>query len=184
MDSQAIIERINQDVKDKTLLVRFYNLQNGVDLWIDGLCWSCYDFDMKDYLREELGIELWDMKLSYDVLKSDDDFINRTSFVKGQTGLLFSKDKYDEVNQLINANYSQSAIEAAFEFGISADNFENAYKGYHENFVSFATGMFDELCLHEIPEEYREFIDYEKYAESLEQQYYFSNGHVFDATIG
>lgn len=180
MDSQAIIDRIKQDVKDKTLLVRFYNLQNGVDLWIDVLCWRCYDFDMKAYLREELGIELWDMKLSYEVLKSDEDFYNTHCFYKG----VFDTKKYDEIQQLLaGTSLTEEAISAGLDSGIELDNLENALEasGY-KDFLSFATDRFKELYFYEIPESVQKFIDFEAYADSIEQDYYFSDGFVFDAT--
>lgn len=176
MDSQAVIDTLNRDVKDKTLLIRIYNLQNGTDVWIDGLSWRLYDFDLVDYFKEEFGIE-FDDSLSFDVLKSDNDFINEVCF-----GKAFKQQVYDDVNGLL-VNYSDDAIREGFSFGVPADKFDEAYKGHHVNFVSFATGIFDEIELPELPERYRDWIDYEKYAESLEQQYYFSNGHVFDATF-
>lgn len=177
MDSQAIIDTLNRDVKDKTLLIRLYNLQNGVDVWIDGLCWRNYDFDLVDYFKEEFGIEI-DKPLTFDVLKSDDDFLNEMCFDKGR----FNQGVYDDVNSLIDT-YSEGAIREGLAYGVPADKFEEAYKGEHMNFVSFATGVFDDLERPELPERYRDWIDYEKYAESLEQQYYFANGHVFDATF-
>lgn len=175
MDSQIIIDQLNREVKDKTLLIRLYNLQNGTDIWIDGLCWRLYDFDLVDYFKEEFGIEI-DLPLSFDVLKSDNDFINEVCFGKG-----FNQQVYDDVNGLL-VDYSEDAIREGLDLGVSAENFAEAYKGHYANFISFATGIFDELERPELPERYRDWIDYEKYAECLEQQYYFANGHVFDAT--
>lgn len=180
MDSQAIIDRITQDVKDKTLLVRFYNLQNGVDLWIDALCWRCYDFDMQDYLRNEFGIELWHMKLSYEVLKSDEDFYNEHCFYKG----VFNTKRYDEIQELLaGTSLTEAAIAAGLGSGIELDNIENAMEGSgYTDFLAYATERFKELYFSEIPECVRPFIDFEAYADSIEQDYYFSNGFVFDAT--
>lgn len=177
MDSQAIIDTLSRDVKDKTLLIRLYNLQNGVDVWIDGLCWRNYDFDLADYFKEELGIEI-DEQLTFDVLQSDNDFLNEMCFNKG----VFRQGVYDDVNSLIDT-YSEGAIREGINYGVPAESFEDVYRGEHENFISFATSMFDDLEMSEVPERYRDWIDYEKYAESLEQQYYFANGHVFDATF-
>lgn len=180
MDSQAIIDRINSDVKDKTLLVRFFNLQNGVDLWIDALCWRCYDFDMKTYLREEFGIELWDMKLSYDVLKSDEDFYNIYCFSSG----VFSTKRFNDIQELLaDSSLSLECIEAGLDNGIELDNIENALEasGY-KDFQTFATERFKELYFSEIPESVQKFIDFDAYADSIEQDYYFANGYVFDAT--
>lgn len=179
MDSQAIIDRINQDVKDKTLLVRFFNLQNGVDLWIDALCWRCYDFDMKEYLKEEFGIELWDMKLSYNVLKSDEDFINTHCFYKG----VFDIIKYDEIQELLaDTSLSEECIAAGLDNGLELSDIEDLLEGEYRDFLTFAKQHFKDLYEYEIPYCVRPFIDYEAYADSIEQDYYFSNGFVFDAT--
>ncbi|XAO43521.1 putative antirestriction protein [Aeromonas phage phiA050] len=179
MDSQAIIDRITQDVKDKTLLVRFFNLQNGVDLWIDALCWRCYDFDMKVYLKGEFGIELWDMKLSYNVLKSDEDFINSHCFYKG----VFDTSKYNEIQELLaDTSLSQECIAAGLDSGLELNKIEDLLEGEYKDFLAFATQRFNDLYGDEIPDCVRPFIDYEAYADSIEQDYYFTDGYVFDAT--
>lgn len=183
MDSQAIIDRINQDVKDKTLLVRFFNLQNGVDLWIDALCWRCYDFDMEEYLKEEFGIELWDMKLSYNVLKSDEDFINSHCFYKG----VFDTSKYDEIQELLaDTSLSEECIAAGLNNGLELSEIEDLLEGEYWDFLTFAkqrfNDLYEDLYGDEIPNWVRPFIDYEAYADSIEQDYYFTDGYVFDAT--
>ena len=178
MDAQTIIEQLQRDVKDKTLLVRFYNIHNGTDLWIDGLCWRNYDFDMEDYLHEEFGIEL-EGNLTFDVMDALEDSVKKHCFNKKG---LFSQTDYDNLQYAL-AEVDEDVVDAAVQMGIPlASICADMYRGRHKDFVSFATDMFDELNLHEIPEQFRGFIDYEKVAESYEQQYYFCNGHVFDAT--
>ena len=157
MDAQTIIEQLQRDVKDKTLLVRFYNLHNGTDLWIDGLCWRNYDFEMD----------------------ASEDSVKKHCFNKKG---LFSQTDYDNLQYAL-AEVDEDVVDAAVQMGIPLTSIcAEMYEGRHTNFVSFATGLFDDVSLHEIPEQFRKFIDYEKVAESYEQQYYFCNGHVFDAT--
>lgn len=178
MDAQSIIETLQRDVKDKTLLVRFYNLKNGADIWIDGLCWAMYDFDMKDYLHEEFGIEL-EGDMTFDVMDADSDFIQRTCFNKG----VFSLSTYEKINEAL-VTHSEEAIEAALVFSINLDVIEDAYCGKYSSFVAFCEQRFNELDLPNIPQDYHKFIDYEKVADDWEQYYHYHEGHVFDATVG
>lgn len=178
MDSQVIIETLQRDVKDKTILVRFYNLKNGTDIWIDGLCWRLYDYNMKDYFHEEFGIEI-EGAMNFDVMDTNDEMVRRHCF---NSNNLFSITNHDNLNFALN-EVSGEVINAAVDMGIPLDKINaDIYRGEWKDFTAFATNLFNELELPELPERYREWIDYEKYAESLEQQYYFCNGHVFDAT--
>lgn len=178
MDAQTIIEQLQRDVRDKTLLVRFYNIHNGTDLWIDGLCWRNYDFDMVDYLHEEFGIEL-EGNMTFDVMDADNDFIKEHCFnAKG----LFSRTNYDEINSAL-CEFDEDVISSAIAMGIPVSSINSdMYRGKYKDFVSFVEETFAELELYNIPEPYRKYIDYERVAEDWEQQYYFANGHVFDAT--
>ena len=186
MDAQSVIDQLKRDVKDKTLLVRFYNLKNGTDIWIDGLCWRLYDFDMKMYLSEEFGINIDEMlnqfreePFTFDVMDADDDFIKRHCFNKNG---VFSQTTYDHLNAAL-VDMSDEAIDAGVASGISIDNLNSdVYRGKWPTFAAFAEDLFNELSLHEVPEAYRKFIDYEKVAESYEQDFYYNEGHVFDAT--
>lgn len=186
MGAQAAIDQLNRDVKDKTLLVRFYNLKNGTDIWIDGLCWRLYDFNMLEYLREEHGIDLESMfnkfreeSLSFDIMDAADDFTKRHCFNKNG---VFSQTIYDHLNYAL-VELSDEAIDAGVASGIPIEKLNSdVYCGKWQSFAAFAEDRFRELSLHEIPEEYRKFIDYEKVAESYEQDFYYNEGHVFDAT--
>lgn len=178
MDAQTIIEQLQRDVKDKTLLVRFYNLHNGTDLWIDGLCWRNYDFDMAEYLAEEFGIIL-SGAMTFDIMNAEEEFIKRHCFNKRG---VFSQTIYDELNDAL-VEFDEDVIDAAVAMGIPISSINSdMYKGKFKSFVAFVEESFNELELYNIPEQYQKFIDYEKVAESWEQQYYFANGHVFDAT--
>ena len=178
MDAQSIIETLQRDVKDKTLLVRFYNLKNGADIWIEGLCWAMYDFDMKEYLHEEFGVDI-EGDMTFDVMDSDSEFIQKTCFKKG----VFSLSAYEEINQAL-VTHSEEVLEAALECGINISDIEDAYCGKYSSFAAFCEHLFSELDLPNIPEEYRKFIDYEKVADDWEQYYHYHEGPVFDATVG
>lgn len=180
----AIVELKNWR-KDETLRIRFYTgtglfPQSGSysDVWIDGLSWLNYDCNMQEYLHEEYGIDIPDGQ-TFDVIESSDDFITRTCFnSKG----LFSCSQYEYVNDAL-VDFEEEVIEAAISLGIRPDSLSSdMYRGKFNSFVDFATDLFNDCNLMEIPESLREFIDYEKYAESLEQQYLYADGHVFDAT--
>lgn len=183
MDAQPFIDKIRSNTKDPTLLVRFYNLHNGTDIWIEGLCWRNYDFDMVEFLHEEFGIDLHPTEvLSYDVLDSNDEMVKRHCFKKGQNdSLVFSKTAYDELNDAL-VDFDESVIDAAVASGIPLAKIDSdVYLGCYKDFKAFATSRFQELELFNIPEEYRKYIDYDVVAESYEQGYYFCDGHVFDA---
>lgn len=173
MDAQTVIEKIQSNVKDKTLLVRFYNLHNGTDLWIDGVNWYFYDFDMREYLHEEYGIDLPEgVELTYDVLDASDDFIKETCFVNG---VFKTHTRYEEVQKLL-VDYSESAISACLALGIDLENMGDAYRGQYESLADFCKEAFETP---EIPERFLNYIDWERYAEDNMQDYSFENGYVF-----
>ena len=61
------------------------------------------------------------------------------------------------------------------------DEFEEKYRGCYNSMKEFAENEFDELYLHEIPENLQHYIDYDKYANDCKHDYYITdNGHVFE----
>ena len=61
------------------------------------------------------------------------------------------------------------------------DEFEEKYRGCYNSMYEFAENEFDELHLHEIPENLQHYIDYNKYANDCEAYYYITDsGHVFE----
>lgn len=67
----------------------------------------------------------------------------------------------------------------------TAEGFEEAYCGEYDSFKDYATELFDECYLHEVPESIRFYIDYDAFARDLTIGDYYhdtdSNGktHVF-----
>jgi antirestriction protein len=62
----------------------------------------------------------------------------------------------------------------------SQKDFEDAYCGEYESEVAYAEELFDECYMHDVPENVRHYIDYEKFARDLFlSDYYFTNGFVF-----
>lgn len=67
------------------------------------------------------------------------------------------------------------------EFSIEdLDHFSDAYKGEYLSFKKFAIEMFDDIHLHEIPENLHYYIDYDKWAQDLSYDYLMTDsGHIF-----
>lgn len=176
MDAQPIIEAIQSGVKDKNLLVRFYALHNGTDLWIDGVTWFFYNLDMEEYLRGEFGIDYPDAL--YDVIDSNDEFIQRTCFVDG---VFKTHSRYEEIQQLLN-EYPEEAIEACISLSIPLDKMEESYRGQYKTFAEFVEEQYRETS--ELDNDILKYFDWERVAEDWEGQFYFEKGFVFDATVG
>jgi antirestriction protein len=49
--------------------------------------------------------------------------------------------------------------------------FENRFQGVHDTFEEFAENLFDELYLHTVPDDVKNYIDYEKFARDLSYDY-------------
>lgn len=62
----------------------------------------------------------------------------------------------------------------------SKSDFEDSYQGEADNEVAYAEQLFDECYAHDIPENLRYYIDYEKFARDLFiSDYWFEDGYVF-----
>ena len=59
------------------------------------------------------------------------------------------------------------------------EHFEESYQGEHDTFLDFATNIFDECYLHEVPESISSYIDYDKFARDLGYDY-----HAVDSSGG
>jgi len=59
------------------------------------------------------------------------------------------------------------------------EHFEESYQGEHDSFLDFATNIFDECYLHEVPESISSYIDYDKFARDLGYDY-----HAVDSSGG
>lgn len=81
--------------------------------------------------------------------------------------------------------YDQGAVDAYiynfWEWDKAA--FEERYcgSGYRE-FVNYAEELFDEYYAPECPDFFRGYIDMERFANDIELDYYFKDGHVFRCT--
>lgn len=175
MDAQTIIETLQRDVKDKTLLVRFYNLHNGTDIWIDGLNWRLYDFDMQEYLHEEYGIDI-PTPVMFDVMNAYDELTQKTCFPKG----IFSRQAYDSINDAL-IEMSDEAILAGLSLGFTLDTMADKYRGKWESFEAFVEQNYEETCEEEIRKVLK-YFDWSKVAEEWEADYHHSEGFVFHAS--
>lgn len=68
---------------------------------------------------------------------------------------------------------------SAHEFADNINNYVNAYQGYWDNFVDFATQLFDDT--QDVPEHLASYIDYEAFARDLLMggDYWEHQGYVF-----
>jgi antirestriction protein len=51
------------------------------------------------------------------------------------------------------------------------EHFEDSYIGEYDSFLDYATNIFDECYLHNVPENVASYIDYEKFARDLNHDY-------------
>ncbi len=92
-----------------------------------------------------------------------DDFVEARDYCSGN--------HVDEDAAVAYVNYAGSW---------SKSDFEDSYQGEADNEVAYAEQLFDECYAHDIPENLRYYIDYEKFARDLfMSDYWFEDGYVF-----
>lgn len=179
MDSHAATRVIESAATTKSLKIRFFAIQNGTDIWIDGLEYEAFGSSMESYLRIHCGMSAQDSEdlgeSNFEVIATDGFAEDLCLSAKG-----FDWNLYSTINELLNT-YDEDVITAAKDLGIPFAEIEDKYRGKFSSFAAFAEETFNELSRFEIPEAYWKFIDYDKVAEDYEQQYSVSEGHVFDA---
>ncbi len=170
------VEQLKSWRRDETLLVRFYTGENNSeyeDAWIDGLAWRLYDFNMREYLHEEYGIEYPEAG-AYDVIESSEADVTEVCFANG----LFSIRKYDKFNELLT-DTDLDIILAAFrsdEIDIfTVDDLNNM-------FITRCDSIADYLKqddVFEVPDNLRPYIDWEAVVKDFGSDYIFSEGVLF-----
>lgn len=170
------VEQLKSWRRDETLLVRFYTGENNSeyeDAWIDGLAWRLYDFNMREYLHEEYGIEYPETG-TYDILESRDEDVTEVCFVDG----LFSLRKYDKFNELLN-DTDLFVILAAFRSG-EIDIF--TVNNLNDMFIARCDSIVEYLKQSEaldIPDRLAPYIDWDAIAKDYGSDYIFSEGVLF-----
>lgn len=178
MENQIIqaVKNLQSWRRDETLLVRFYTGETNsefVDAWIDGLSWRHYDFNMRDYLHEEYGIE-YPEDGTYDVIKSNEEDVIEVCFANG----LFSIRKYDKFNELL-VDTDLDVILAAFrsdEIDIfTVDDLNDKVITRCDSIVDY----FKHYEVIEVPDHLHPYIDWDKVAKDFGSDYIFSEGVLF-----
>lgn len=170
------VEQLKSWRRGETLLVRFYTGENNSeyeDAWIDGLAWRLYDFNMREYLHEEYGIEYPETG-TYDILESRDEDVTEVCFVDG----LFSLRKYDKFNELLNGT-DLFVILAAFRSG-EIDIF--TVNNLNDMFIARCDSIVEYLKQSEaldIPDRLAPYIDWDAIAKDYGSDYIFSEGVLF-----
>ncbi|AWN08604.1 anti-restriction protein [Erwinia phage Faunus] len=169
---------VASQIKDKSILVKFY--EGTFDyflIWIDGIEWRNYDFNIYEYFREEFGVEI-PVTQTYDIMSADDDFILEHCFKNGT----FSIATYDQINSAL-VNKSEEVVAAAISLGIDLETIDDAYIGHYKSFVEYVKERFNEEnfegCL--VSAGYVQYINFDEMAEEREQGYLVTEGHIFDA---
>jgi antirestriction protein len=81
-----------------------------------------------------------------------------------------------KVAQLIDEHgeaYAHYALHVGENYATEED-FLESYSGEWESFLDFATDLFDEIYLHDVPKHIQYYIDYEKFARDLEINDYYT----------
>lgn len=170
------VEQLKSWRRDETLLVRFYTGETNsefVDAWIDGLSWRHYDFDMREYLHEEYGIE-YPESGTYDVIESNEEDVTEVCFVDG----LFSIRRYDKFNELL-VDTDLDVILAAFRSGdidiFTVDDLNNMVIARCDSLVEY----FKNSEALDIPDRLAPYVDWEAIARDYGMDYTFSEGVLF-----
>lgn len=170
------VEQLKSWRRDETLLVRFYTGETNsefVDAWIDGLSWRHYDFDMREYLHEEYGIE-YPEDGTYDVIESNEEDVTEVCFVDG----LFSIRRYDKFNELL-VDTALDVILAAFRSGdidiFTVDDLNNMVIARCDSLVEY----FKNSEALDIPDRLAPYVDWEAIARDYGMDYTFSEGVLF-----
>lgn len=88
---------------------------------------------------------------------------------------------YEEyVNQGENLGYEVVDAFVDYHGLVDVEHVEDAYRGRYDSFEQYAEEYFDDVYGHEIPENLRSYIDYDKFARDLEYDFDFVDGFVFD----
>lgn len=162
--------------RDKTLNVRFYTGENNSeyeDVWIDGLTWRHYDFNMTDYMHEEYGIYFPESG-TYDIIESDSEIVTEVCFKDG----LFSIRKYDKLNELL-VDTDEDVILAAFRSG-DIDIF--TVDDLNDMFIARCDSITEYLKQSEaldIPDRLAPYIDWDAITRDYGSDYIFSEGVLF-----
>lgn len=162
--------------RDETLRVRFYTGETNSefeDAWIDGLSWRHYDFNMRDYLHEEYGIE-YPEDGTYDVIESNEEDVTEVCFANG----LFSIRKYDKFNELL-VDTDLDVILAAFRSG-EIDIF--TVDDLNDMFITRCDSITEYLKQSEaldIPDRLAPYIDWDAITRDYGSDYIFSEGILF-----
>lgn len=178
MENQIIqaVTNLKSWRRDETLLVRFYTGETNSefeDAWIDGLTWRHYDFDMREYLHEEYGIEYPETG-TYDILESSEEDVTEVCFKDG----LFSIRKYDKFNELL-VDVDLDVILAAFRSG-DIDIFTVDDLG--DMFIARCESITEYLKQSEaldIPDRLAPYIDWDAITKDYGSDYIFSEGVLF-----
>lgn len=162
--------------RDETLLVRFYTSETNTeyeDVWIDGLTWRHYDFEMSEYLHEEYGIE-YPTTGTYDIIESSEADVTEVCFAND----LFSIRKYDKFNELL-VDTDLDVILAAFRSG-DIDIF--TVNSLNDMFITRCDSIVDYLKqddVFEVPDKLRPYLDWDAIAKDYGSDYIFSEGVLF-----
>lgn len=182
MDSYAVQRKIETATKDKSVLIRFYALNNGTDIWIDGESYIYSGEDMKDFLMEECELtedEAEALSQSWDVIGAQGfaaEFCYQESGVTKQRVMKWSL--YSEIVDTLG-KYPEDLIKAGLEMGIEVENIGYQYLGQYESFEKFVEQNFVETLDEDFPKEYIKYLDFEKIAKDWEVDYYYNEGYVF-----
>lgn len=118
-----------------------------------------------------------------DVLVADVEGDLARCFYSSRTDT-FDLDGFKEASSYCDSHsVDEGAVAAYIDDRGSWDqrDFEDAYCGEYASEVDYAEELFDECYLHDVPENVRYYIDYEKFARDLFRggDYFFTSGYVF-----
>lgn len=178
MDGYCIARQIEAAQVNKTVCIRFYAIENGKDVWIDGLEYANCGEDMEVFLTSVCNIEpeiAEKLSQSWDIASAK-GFAEELCFKTG----VFKWTQYAEISAALD-DFDEEVVAAALKLGIPAENIADYYMGSGTP-ETFAIKVFRELSLSEIPEEYHKFLDWDSIAEYYGSDFTEQDGYVFDTT--
>lgn len=94
-------------------------------------------------------------------------------------GTIFDWNLYEHLGQQEDSNITQDVMAAAKTLGLDMFKLEDLYLGKWDSFRDFVEERWDEMNLHQIPEEFHNYINYDKIAAEWQHDYNHENGYVF-----
>ena len=156
---------------------RFHGL-DGFDAWVDAkVIVETYDNSLRDYLAEETET---DVEVIDEVLNRDYELVDTNHTLTSHCGGSFSFDfeKYAEILEVLE-DVDTEVLSAGLALGLEIESIRDNYFGYFGSERELAEYHVDEGLMGEVPENLKNYLDYDHMGRELSWDYSEHEGHYF-----